>query len=515
MAARRTEAGRGGSSVNGRPSHRGGLGRVHVGVLQHERVEGVAGDVGAVLPDAHLAITGRVLVGAADGPVRERDVLPLGERLAVALEPRHRLELEAEVAGARELVGDRTQLIHLLAVVGDGLVVPEDRVAVLQVVDEDAEVRPVTLGVELALHGVRGVVVLAEGRGSVVVEDRLAVRDVLLVARRLLGRLLAAHRRRRTDLVDRHVAELAQVPPVLDRAERRERDDQQRDHRAHAHDRETTTLLRALLLGTHLLDDRLAIGLDLLGHVRGPRGSGGSESVRVNDGRVYGTAREGRIRARTEPGAAASTCQPCAYATTPATQVAYGSSVVSTSASPSRVDRIRTRASSTSASSSTPAGTPKAPASAGSPVRARSTASRAPYPKKSVSSPRTRAAAPGPSSSTGRTRSERPRTTANGRPVSLPWASSAAPAISSATAGAVTVSGLPWLSAWPAKLSTTRRPAAPIAMSVCPSRHARPAVSVTTTPTTRPVRSRSRRRNARAEASGSIGSSTTWPGATF
>ena len=65
-------------------------------------------------------------------------------------------------------------------------------------------------------------------------------------------------------------------------------------------------------------------------------------------------------------------------------------------------------------------------------------------------------------------------------------ASSARPAISSATAGAVTASGLPWPSTRPAWSSRTVRPAAPIAMSVCPSRQARPAVSVTTTPTLTP-----------------------------
>ena len=54
-------------------------------------------------------------------------------------------------------------------------------------VHQHAEVRPVFLGVELALHGVRSVVVLAERRGRVLVEDRLAVGDVLLVAGRLLG----------------------------------------------------------------------------------------------------------------------------------------------------------------------------------------------------------------------------------------------------------------------------------------------------------------------------------------
>ena len=94
--------------------------------------------------------------------------------------------------------------------------------------------------------------------------------------------------------------------------------------------------------------------------------------------------------------------------------------------------------------------------------------------------------APGPSSSAASTRSARPRTTAKGRPPSLPWASSARPAISSATAGAVTASSLPWASWRPAKSSATTSPAAPTAMSVWPSRQARPAVSVTTTPDVAP-----------------------------
>ena len=51
----------------------------------------------------------------------------------------------------------------------------------------------------------------------------------------------------------------------------------------------------------------------------------------------------------------------------------------------------------------------------------------------------------------------------------------------------------------------TRSPAAPIAMSVWPSRQARPAVSVTTTPTLRPVRLGERGAEPAAEASGSIG----------
>ena len=54
-----------------------------------------------------------------------------------------------------------------------------------------------------------------------------------------------------------------------------------------------------------------------------------------------------------------------------------------------------------------------------------------------------------------------------------------------------------------------------MAMSVWPVRQARPAVSVTTTPTLAPVRSATARRSARALPSGSSGRSSTLPGATL
>ncbi len=167
------------------------------------------------------------------------------------------------------------------------------------------------------------------------------------------------------------------------------------------------------------------------------------------------------------------------------------------------------------ASSSALAGAPKPTRSASSPSSARTTASRAPNPNRSPASGRTSAAAPGPSSPRGRTWSASPRTTAKGRPPSLPDASSAIPATSSATAGAVTASGLPWASTRPAWSSSTASPAAPIAMSVWPSRQARPAVSVTTTATLRPVRSARAARRRRAEWSGSTGSSTSVPTSTL
>ena len=57
-----------------------------------------------------------------------------------------------------------------------------------------------------------------------------------------------------------------------------------------------------------------------------------------------------------------------------------------------------------------------------------------------------------------------------------------------------------------------RTPAAPIAVSVCPIRHARPSVSVMTTPMCAPGRARSAFRSRRADSSGSSGSRTTVPG---
>ena len=80
----------------------------------------------------------------------------------------------------------------------------------------------------------------------------------------------------------------------------------------------------------------------------------------------------------------------------------------------------------------------------------------------------------GPSSPAGSTRPARPRTSAKGRPASLPWASSAAPASSSASAGRGDLSSLPCASVRPVWSSSTSTPAAPMAMSVWPVRHALP-----------------------------------------
>ena len=140
-------------------------------------------------------------------------------------------------------------------------------------------------------------------------------------------------------------------------------------------------------------------------------------------------------------------------------------------------------------SSAAAAGAPNGSRSAGSPTSARTTASRAPYPNRSAPSARTSDAAPGPCSPGGSTRSARPRTTANGRPPSLPWAELGRPGDLVGDGGRghreLVAVGVDAPGVAPRRPCS---PAAPIAMSVWPSRQARPAVSVTITATLRPVR---------------------------
>ena len=91
-----------------------------------------------------------------------------------------------------------------------------------------------------------------------------------------------------------------------------------------------------------------------------------------------------------------------------------------------------------------------------------------------------------------------PRTTATGTPSSLPMTSSAAPAISSATAITRRVQLVADAVARAAAgRAAAGAPAAPIATSVVPCRQARPNESLTITPTSRPVSSRSRVAQAR------------------
>ena len=103
-----------------------------------------------------------------------------------------------------------------------------------------------------------------------------------------------------------------------------------------------------------------------------------------------------------------------------------------------------------------------------------------------------------PGRSSGPTRSARPRTTATGSRDALPFTRSAAAASSSATHGIVTTSGRPSASVCPRRSSNTCTPPAPIAESVWPSRHARPSVSETMTPTSHARAASAARRRERA-----------------
>ena len=251
-------------------------------------------------------------------------------------------------------------------------------------------------------------------------------------------------------------------------------------------------LLGALLLLADLVDDRLAVGLGGLrlatartylwsgaDRVRRMRAESTESPARTRDrhrrrrrvGRGAPAVREGERRASSGPASAGT----ASGAVRPGTSTAAAE----------RARHERPRARRPRPARRTASGRSGRRAAPGRRPRGRRTRTGRP------SSARTSAAAPGPSSpaaAPGRRGRGRRRT---GRPPSLPCASSAAPAISSATAGAVTASSLPWASMRPGEVLERRRsPAAPIAMSVWPSRQARPAVSVTTTPTLRPVRSR-------------------------
>src|SRR5215218_9526854 len=96
-------------SAAARRLHRLGFGGVGVGVVLEEVADDRAAGLAAVLPDALLLRLARV---AADRPVRERYVRPVGERLAVLSGPRQCDELVLELA-ALELRGDRPDLVEL------------------------------------------------------------------------------------------------------------------------------------------------------------------------------------------------------------------------------------------------------------------------------------------------------------------------------------------------------------------------------------------------------------------
>ena len=93
--------------------------------------------------------------------------------------------------------------------------------------------------------------------------------------------------------------------------------------------------------------------------------------------------------------------------------------------------------------------------------------------------------------------------------IGLPCTSEAAAAISSAKPVSVTSSLRPNRSGWPRQSISAGNPAAPSAIPTVPRRNGRPKLSLTTIARRLPHISSNRRCKARAEASGSSGSSST------
>ena len=317
--------------------------------------------------------------------------------------------------------------------VGDGLVVPEDREAVLEVVHQLAELGTVGGRVELAVHAVPHVPVLAEGRRGVGVAHRRADLDVVLGALGGLGLDLLADRRLGADLAERVGGVGAQVVPVLHRLEGRGAHDEDGDEDAHAHDGQAASVLRLRLLGADGVDDRLTVGLCLLGHGalglsvdcwRGSRWGCG--------GRVYVVAGETRHTPSVVPSSGPRLPRIDLPAVGEADRLDGGAVGPVGQPVEGRLQlRPRRRARRRGAG-------PRPPRPAlvrrprGRPTRT-GRARRDARARRRPARPR-RAAAPG-RPARGRRRP--------GRPASLPCTSSAAPAISSATAGRVTASGLP------------------------------------------------------------------------
>ena len=281
----------------------------------------------------------------------------------------------------------------------------------------------------------------------------------------------------------------AAVPPVLDRLVGRGADDQQRRSRT-----QTPTIAKPRRRSAPFcflricVDDRLAVGLGgLLGHgsassvVRWSCGVGRRQSLRSEP---VAAGRDRTIRRRPAP---RRTVQPWAKA-----RAASGRrSPRRTGRPPARRRRVRrtgrARAQDASriAAASSAAGGRRAERRAGRPGRprrARTTASRAPYPNRSAPS--------------GRTRAPRARAVVAGRQHQVGAAAddgerAAAELALGELGGAGDLVGDGRERSRRARCrgrrcgrrSPRRRrsPAAPIAMSVWPSRQARPAVSVTTT----------------------------------
>src|SRR4029077_18942077 len=153
------------------------------------------------------------------------------------------------------------------------VVVPDDRVPVLEAVNEPLDLGTVGDGVERTDLGTGEEVapVLAECRGSGVVMDRGWRRDVLpaSLSGLLLDRRAARGRLGDAEPVQRGALELvvlAQIAYVRD-----QRGGEQGDHddATGAQDRHAATTLLALLLAAQLLDLRLALPVLRLGHAAG------------------------------------------------------------------------------------------------------------------------------------------------------------------------------------------------------------------------------------------------------
>ena len=132
------------------PASGASSGRVVVTELLHD----LAAHAAAVLPDADL-----VLGWSPPSP-------PIDQCVSATWVPSGKASPSSEVQGAAmkwsstslrvgELLRDRLDVGQGLVVVGDGLVVPEDRVAVLEAVHEPLDLRPVVDGVEAAQLGAR------------------------------------------------------------------------------------------------------------------------------------------------------------------------------------------------------------------------------------------------------------------------------------------------------------------------------------------------------------------------
>ena len=195
---------------------------------------------------------------------------PSGKASPSSRGPRHRLELLRQVVGALRTCRRCPQLVHLVVVVGDGLVVPEDRVAVLEVVHEHLRARAGRPRCRACGPcASRVFLVLAEGRRGVrVVDRRCPAATCCWLPVGLLGGDVLADTDAGAPISSRpRSLNCAQVPPVLDRLVGRDADDQQRDQHADADDRSAAAACSALFCWlADLVDDRLAVGLVGLGH---------------------------------------------------------------------------------------------------------------------------------------------------------------------------------------------------------------------------------------------------------